>query len=180
MQVCDSPSVFISSAARWKRSRGGRWKSGCLRVARLIRAKTSAKSPDLMTGLLRGRASSADLWVSGVVKASAEMSVSTAKLRSDDQGYPPFVLAQLRGHGSSTAAGGLRSALLVWLRHHDPSILGLRRVDEGREWQSAPDDSSRDSAPVQTQTARTGARNRAARKRAVCTESQPECDRGME
>ena len=99
-----------------------------------IRDKTSAKSPDLMTsGLLRGRASSADLWVSGVVKASVEMSGSTAKLRSDDPGYPPFVLAQSRSRVINSRGRIAECLALVWLRHHDPSILGLRRVDEGED-----------------------------------------------
>jgi hypothetical protein len=65
-----------------------------------------------------------------VLKASVAMAGTAKKWRSDDQSYPPFVLAQSPSRLINSDGRIAECLALVCLRHHDPNILGLRRVDD--------------------------------------------------
>jgi hypothetical protein len=63
-------------------------------------------------------------------KASDKMTARTGNLRSDNKGYPNFIMAAPPSVLEDKRERIAEWLLLIWLRHSDPNILGLRRVDE--------------------------------------------------
>jgi hypothetical protein len=58
------------------------------------------------------------------------MTARTGNLRSDSKGYPNFIMAAPPSVLEDKRERIAEWLLLIWLRHSDPNILGLRRVDE--------------------------------------------------
>jgi hypothetical protein len=58
------------------------------------------------------------------------MTARTGNLRSDNKGYPNFIMAAPPSVLDDKRERIAEWLLLIWLRHSDPNILGLRRVDE--------------------------------------------------
>jgi hypothetical protein len=66
-------------------------------------------------------------------KASDKMTARTGNLRSDNKGYPNFIMAAPPSVLEDKRERIAEWLLLIWLRHSDPNILGLRRVDEEKD-----------------------------------------------
>jgi hypothetical protein len=58
------------------------------------------------------------------------MTARTGNLRSDNKGYPNFIMAAPPSVLEDKRARIAEWLLLIWLKHSDHHILGLRRVDE--------------------------------------------------
>jgi hypothetical protein len=66
------------------------------------------------------------------------MTGRTGNLRRDNRGYPNFIMTAPPSVLEDKRERIAEWLLLIWLRHSDPNILGLRRVDEEKNGRPLP------------------------------------------